>query len=86
MKNIKQVFNETEVTELKAGEYVMINGKPAMRRNQVGDGMEYVINNGDGTLTNLNLRAYNLLNGRIIPVHYSEEIITLNKKSRRSIK
>ncbi len=80
MKEITQVFNEKDVTELKTGDLVMINDKPAMRRNWRGDGVDYLIPNGNKTVTIINLRGYHLYNGGIIPVWYSEKTINLNKR------
>ncbi len=80
MRNIKQVFNEEDVTKLIAGDWVKIKGQEAMRRNKRGDGVEYLIPNEDRTVTIINLRGYNLSKGEIIPVNYSEKIINLDKK------
>lgn len=77
MTNIKKVFCEEEVTNLQKGDLIMINENIAMRRNKEGDGMNYFINNKDGTGTIINLRGYHLINGNIIPVWYSEKMISL---------
>ncbi len=80
MRTIKKVFSEEDFIRLNVGDYSRINGKPAMKRGQVRDGMKYVINNGDRTITKMNLRGFHIINGGIIPVWYSERIINLNKK------
>lgn len=81
MKSIKQIFNEGDITKLTAGDWVIINRKPAIRRNRRGDGVDYLIPNGNRTVTKINLRGYHIDKGSIIPVWYSEEIINLNKNN-----
>ena len=81
MKDIKQVFNEAEVTSLKPGDRVMVRNLPATRRTRVLDGgVEYALNNQDRTISVLTIRTYQLKNGGIIPFHYSEKIVSLDKK------
>lgn len=80
MKNIKKVFSVAEVTGLGVGDYVMIKGKRAMRRNILEKGTEYIVNNHDKTFTKIVLEDYFLSEGQIMPFHSFEITIDLNKK------
>lgn len=79
MGKIKELTREDDVNNLKPGDWIMINGKQAMRRHERGDGTDYLIPNGNGTITRINLGSYHIKNGGIVPVLYKFKLINLRE-------
>jgi len=78
MKKMKKVFSEEDVTLLDTRDWVYLAGKPSMKSFRKDDGMNYLTPNENGTITETNLRGYQLSNGGIIPIWYSQTIIDFN--------
>lgn len=83
MMPVKNIKREEDVSSLKPGETVLINGMSAMKKGARGDGVDYLISNGNGSVTIMNLRGYHISNGGIIPVWYSDRTISLQAGGRQ---
>ena len=82
MRSIKEVFSESDVTSLEPGEYVVMDGRPAMKIGLRGDGMEYIAYDGMETFTRINVRGYQICNGEMKLSWYDEEIVGFDDNGR----
>jgi len=79
MSTLVFVNREEDVTAMKTGDRVIIDRKLAVKKSPRGDGVDYLINNHDRTVTVLNLRGYHITDGMIIPVWYSGKKVNLDR-------
>ncbi len=83
MNLVKSISEEEDVTSLKPGEKIMINGNPFTFRQVTPDGGEYVRPISEGTIELLRVRGYHIINNQMNPVWYSQRTVSLTDRRRQ---